>query len=249
MPAKFRALSLAILVASAASLSSCASAWHPANPQDPYEGYNRKVFKFNLGVDRYVYRPIAKGYKAVTPQFVRTGVGNFFSNVGLVPDMANDLLQANGHWFLSDLGRLAINTTVGIGGLFDVAKHAGLPKHSQDFGLTMAKWGAKDSPYFVFPFLPPGTARDFFGVNVVGYATSPWTYVQPDWVSYSAVALNIIDQRAGLLPTDKLVDQAFDPYLFVRDAYLQNRAAKIEMVLHPEQTANDAALAPAEGAQ
>jgi phospholipid-binding lipoprotein MlaA len=247
MSGKLKTLCIALVLASATTLSGCASVAHPNDPQDPYESYNRKVFKFNLTVDRYIYRPIAKGYKAITPQFVRTGVRNFFSNVGLLPDIGNDLLQGNGVWALSDGWRFLINTTVGIGGLFDVAKHVGLPKHNQDFGLTMAKWGVKESPYFVFPFLPPGTTRDFFGVNVVGYATSPLTYVQPDWVSYSAKALDMVDQRAGLLPTDKLVDQAFDPYIFVRDAYLQNRAAKIEAVVHPEEEAPASEPTPGAG--
>jgi phospholipid-binding lipoprotein MlaA len=226
-------------------LSGCASAWHPKTPEDPYESYNRAVFAFNLGVDRHVYRPIARGYNFITPNFVQDRIRNFFSNVNQLPVIANDLLQANAPWTVSDLGRLVVNTTLGLGGLFDPATPLGMKKHNQDFGLTMAVWGVRESPYFLFPFLPPSTARDFFGSSLDGYAFSVWTYIHPEWIGYTARGLDFVQLRAKLLSADKAVDQAFDPYIFVRDYYLQSRKAKIHTVLHPEGVEHAAEATPA----
>lgn len=229
----------AFLASASLTLGGCANAWHPATPEDPYEPYNRKVFAFNRQVDKYVYKPIAKGYDTVTPDVIQHRVTSFFSNVGDLSVFANDVLQANANWAASDLSRLLINTTIGIVGLWDPATHMGLPKHSQDLGLTFAKWGMRDSPYFIFPFLGPSTTRDFLGNGIDNYAFSPWTYVKPDWVSYSARGLDFIQLRAQFLQTDKLVDSAFDPYVFVRNFYLQNRKAKIQDVLHPDKEPAD----------
>jgi phospholipid-binding lipoprotein MlaA len=216
-------------------VAGCASTWNPKTPEDPYESYNRAVFSFNLGVDRHIYRPIAHGYDFITPHFVQNRIRNFFSNVNQVPVIVNDTLQANMPWLVSDIGRLVVNTTLGLGGLFDPATALGMKKHAQDFGLTMAVWGVQKSPYFIFPFLPPGTARDFFGMALDGYAFSVWTYIDPAWVGYSARGLDFIQLRAGLLSLDKSVDEAFDPYIFLRDSYLQNRHSKIQRVLHPRE--------------
>lgn len=220
-------------------LTGCASTWNPKTPVDPYENYNRKVFAFNLEVDRHLYRPIAKGYRAITPKFVRNRITNFFDNVDQLSVIANNILQVNVPWTVSDVGRLLVNSTLGIGGLFDPATRFGLKKHDQDFGLTMAKWGVRESPYFIFPFFPPFTARDFFGWAVDGSAFTVWTYVDPNWVSYSARTLNLIQEREGLLSTDKLVDEAFDPYIFVRDFYLQRRKREITHVLDPSKVAEN----------
>ncbi len=216
-------------------LSGCASTWHPKTPEDPYESYNRAIFAFNLKVDRYVYRPLAKSYDFITPNFAQDRVRNFFSNVAQVPIIANDLMQFNMPWMFSDVGRLLVNSTLGLGGLFDPATPIGMKKHSQDFGLTMAVWGVRESPYLLLPLLPPTTARDFLSFPVDGYALSIWTYMNPDWIRYAARGTDFIQMRAKLLSSDKAVDQAFDPYLFVRDYYLQNRKAKIQRVLHPNE--------------
>lgn len=202
------------------------------NPQDPYESYNRKVFKFNQRVDKVIYRPVAVVYTTVMPKFARHGIGNFLSNVGEVPTIGNDILQANPLWALSDVGRLVVNTTLGIGGLFDVATRAGLEKHNQDFGLTMAKWGYTQSSYLMIPFLPPLTVRDLIGTGG-DYGMSVWTYVRPGWIGWTAYGVTLVDKRASFLDSDKLVDQAFDPYIFVRDAYLQNRQHNIDKIKHP----------------
>ncbi len=215
-------------------LTSCSSVRHPSNPEDPYEGYNRKVYAFNTGVDKVVYRPLAKLYDTVTPSPVRKGVTNFFVNVNEIPSVANSLLQFNMPWFFTDTSRFVINTTLGVGGLFDVAKHMGLAYHPNDFGLTMAKWGVRESPYFLLPFFAPGTARDQFAF-FVNYYMTPYPYVRPWWLSNSVYALYLIDLRASFLPADKLVEQAFDPYIFMRDAYLQKRKLQIQQVLHPNE--------------
>lgn len=211
------------------------------NPQDPYEGYNRKVFKFNRGVDKVVYRPIAQVYSTLIPKFIRIGISNVLSNVAEVPRIGNDVLQANPRWAASDLGRLALNSTLGLAGLVDVASNMGLQKHTQDFGLTLAKWGYRDSRYLMLPLLPPATPRDLFGV-AGDYAMTPWTYIRPNWIGWAAYGLVVVDKRASFLSSDQLIDEAFDPYIFIRDAYFQSRQAQIEQVLHPQSDPNHAAV-------
>lgn len=215
-----------------ATLLTAGCTYNHANPQDPYESYNRKVFKFNRGVDKVIYRPVAKVYSVVLPKFARAGVSNFMSNVGEVGRFGNNILQANFPWAFTTLSRFVINSTLGLGGLIDVASSMGIEKHSQDFGLTLAKWGDRDSIYLMIPFLPPSTVRDTIGLGG-DYAMSPWTYIRPNWIGWTAYGVLVTDKRASYLDTDKLVDEAFDPYLFVRDAYLQGRKAQIEKVLHP----------------
>ncbi|MFT3741697.1 MAG: VacJ family lipoprotein [Gammaproteobacteria bacterium] len=219
-------------------LSGCATG---SNPQDPYEGYNRKVFKFNKVVDSAVYRPVAQVYSAIIPKFVRIGVSNVLSNIAEVPRIGNDILQANPRWAVMDTGRLVLNSTLGLAGLVDVASNMGLEKHSQDFGLTLARWGYTDSSYLLVPFLPPSTPRDFLGL-AGDYAMTPWTYVRPNWIGWSAYGLVVVDKRASFLANDKLIEEAFDPYLFLRDAYFQNRKMQIEKVKHPfeEETMDQA---------
>ncbi|MDF3054112.1 MAG: VacJ family lipoprotein [Gammaproteobacteria bacterium] len=211
------------------ALTGCASG---QSPEDPYEGYNRKVFAFNRQIDRFIYRPVAKTYDYVMPSFARKGVRNFFANINQLPIIGNDLLQANGEWLVSDIGRLLINTTLGIGGLFDVATKIGIEKHEQDFGLTLAKWGYRKSSYFIIPFLPSSTPRDIIGFSGDFFMT-PWPYIDSDWWGWAAYGVRFVDNRASLLGPDKLIDDAFDPYLLVRDAYLQRRQSQIERVLDP----------------
>ncbi len=190
---------------------------------DPYEAYNRQVYRFNNAIDRAVVKPVAKAYRTVTPDFVERGVANFFRNLAEPTTMVNDLLQGKGKQFWSDSGRFVVNTTVGVVGLFDVAKHVGLEKHNEDFGQTLAKWGAQDSPYFVLPFFGPRTIRDSFGL-LGDWFTDPITYIKDNTVRYSVRALAVVDIRAQLLTASKVLEQASDDeYLFVREAYLQKR--------------------------
>jgi phospholipid-binding lipoprotein MlaA len=211
------------------ALTGCATG---QTPEDPLEGYNRKVFAFNRQIDKFIYRPVAKTYDFVTPKPIRRGVANFFNNIAQLPTIGNDLLQLNGEWFVSDIGRLIVNTTVGVGGLFDVATKVGIEQHQQDFGLTLAKWGYRKSSYLVVPFLPGATPRDFIGLGG-DFLMTPWPYIDTEWWGRAAYGVRFVDARALLLGPDKLIDEAFDPYVFVRDAYLQRRESKIEKVLHP----------------
>jgi len=206
---------------STAFLSGCVSTANHA-PDDPYEGFNRAMFSFNRGLDKVILRPVAKTYDFVLPAPAKKGVSNFFSNIGDVSNIPNDLLQANFIHAGDDLFRVVINTTAGIGGLFDVASKAGLQKNYEDFGLTLAQWGAKDTHYLVLPVFGSSTFRDAPAL-IVDYGLDPISYIEPDGYRYAALGLRVIDKRSKLLGSDRLVDEAFDPYVFVRDAYLQRR--------------------------
>lgn len=190
---------------------------------DPYERVNRKIFKFNRTVDKVAIRPIAKTYDFILPSPVKKGVNNFFHNLNTIPDTINDCLQANFYQAFSDGWRFAINSTVGIGGLFDVASHMGLKRNYQDFGLTLTKWGAK-TPYIMIPILGPSTMSDALGILTNYYLFTVYPHINDPSLRIGLVALDLLNLRVNLLSTDKLVDQAFDPYIFVRNAYLQRRA-------------------------
>ncbi len=193
------------------------------NPADPFESYNRRVYKFNDALDRAILKPSAKAYRAVLPAFVRKGINNFYSNLDLIPTVGNDLLQAQGKWAIRDTWRFIINSSLGIGGVLDVAQTFGLQPHSNDLGLTLAKWGDKNSPYLMLPLLGPSTLRDGAGWLFQFALYSPYVYINNDAVIYSLLALRTVDLRAQLLDADRLMDEAFDRYSFMRDAYLQHR--------------------------
>jgi phospholipid-binding lipoprotein MlaA len=192
------------------------------DPRDPWERVNRTTYKFNDGVDRYVLKPVAKGYAKVTPSFVQRGVSNFFDNLNYPVTIVNDLLQAQFKAFASDTGRLVLNTTVGIGGFFDPATAAGLDKNSRDFGQTLGKWGLRPGPYLVIPILGPSDVRDAVG-RVGDEYTNPRHYINNTYVNWGLVVAGGIDTRTRLLGTDQLIQSAYDPYAFIRNAYLQRR--------------------------
>lgn len=198
-------------------------------PGDPYERYNRKVFKFNMYMDKEVLRPIAQTYKKVLPNAVQANVTHFFDNIDLIPSTINDAIQLNLYQALKDSSRFLVNSTVGIGGLYDVATAIKLPYHHNDFGLTLARYGMKKSDYVMLPIFGPSTVRDSIS-DPINIYMSVWPYVQPLYISYSAMATNKLNQRVQLLDADKLVEQSFDPYVFVRDAYLQHRKAQINQL-------------------
>ena len=205
----------------------CGGASAAENPNDPYEGFNRAMFQVNEGID-VVLKPVAQGYDAAAPLPVKAGVGNFFGNLADVWTSVNNFLQGKGSDGLSDAGRVLINTTVGIGGVFDIASEIGLEKKSEDFGQTLAVWGVGEGPFFYWPILGPRTTRDTFawGVDLYG---DPLTYVSDVPVRNSLNGLRLVDKRASLLPADKVVEQAaFDKYTYIRDAYLQNRRSEIK---------------------
>ncbi len=197
---------------------------------DPLEPLNRKIFTFNIAVDRAIFRPVARAYEKVVPAPVCCGIGNFFDNLDDLTNIANNVLQFKLLDAWSDLWRFGLNTTFGLLGLFDVATCAGLPKHHQDFGLTLARYGFVNSSYLMIPIFGPSTLRDTIGWAVDWRYLSVWGYIEPKTLRYSLYGLRLIHKRACLLPADKLIDDALDPYIFVRDAYLQKRDCDIRSI-------------------
>ncbi len=205
--------------------SGCASTSN--NPEDPYEGYNRAMFTFNEKVDKVALKPVAKVYKKVTPSFVQAGIGNFFGNISDVWIGANNLMQGKGGDGANDFARVMINSTLGVFGVFDIASEAGIPKHNEDFGQTLGKWGVGSGPYIVLPFFGPSTARDTVALPLDLY-TDPWGQVYPVRYRNAGIAVRVIHKRATLLDAEKLVKgAALDRYQFMRDAYLQRRQSLI----------------------
>jgi phospholipid-binding lipoprotein MlaA len=223
----------ALILLSSLFLSGCASLDGPTDPSDPFESYNRSMNSFNNNVDRYVLKPVAQGYDVVTPSFVQKGVGNFFSNLDDVVVIFNDLFQFKLKQFASDTGRVLINTTVGVFGLIDWASDIGLEKHNEDFGQTLGYWGVSSGPYLILPFFGPSTVRDTGGMvtdsvyfdPINSEVHEPWVF--PNRNRDTATALNvvkIIDLRAGLLKAESVLNEAaLDPYIYLREAFLQRR--------------------------
>lgn len=226
IPARLCHAAGACLVAVVASLAAgCATVPPDAgkNPADPWEPFNRQVFEFNDTVDRAVIKPLAEGYEAVVPEPARDCIGNVLSNLRDVPTALNNLLQAKPLEAVSDICRVAVNTTVGLLGCFDVASWMGLEKNYQDFGLTLAHWGFDAGPYFVIPLLGPSTVRDAIG-RVPGTWLNP--QVQLRWVTDRPwlFTFDVLDTRSRLLPAERAFEaSALDRYGAVRDAYLQFR--------------------------
>ena len=205
----------------ASLLAACASTNAPK--ADPLEGLNRATYAFNDAADLAVLKPVAEGYKKVTPDFVRSGVSNIFSNFGDVAVSLNNFLQGKPKDGASDVGRFLVNSTLGVLGLFDVATPMGLEKHEEDFGQTLGKWGVGPGPYLVIPFMGPSTLRDAVGRGVDRQAG--WGK-QVDHVRTrnATTGLELINVRASLLGAGETLDQAaLDKYQFLRDAYLQRR--------------------------
>jgi len=202
------------------------------DPRDPWERYNRGMYQFNTDFDNAFLKPLAKGYKAVVPDPLDKGITNFFNNLADITSAANNLLQFKLSRAASDVGRLAVNSTAGLLGFMDVASNVGLPSYKEDFGQTLGYWGLPPGPYFVLPLLGPSTVRETVGVAGDLY-TDPLFLdrlvdLGPDRVLWGLAALRLIDRRADLLTATKLLDEAaLDPYIFVRDAYLQRRRSLV----------------------
>jgi phospholipid-binding lipoprotein MlaA len=193
------------------------------NPRDPFEQFNRGIYSFNEAIDRTYLTPVAESYRAVVPQFVRSSVSNFFANVNDVVVMLNNLLQGKFTAAYTDFGRIAINTTLGVGGLFDVASEAGIDKHDEDFGQTLGYWGIDHGPFIVLPLFGPSSGRDAVGRFVDHYADL-LTYVDPVRARNVIFGTRIVQRRSELLDASSVLQTAaLDPYEFVRDAYLQRR--------------------------
>ncbi|WP_371927335.1 MlaA family lipoprotein [Methylomonas subterranea] len=184
---------------------------------DPYEDFNRSMYGFNMGLDRYVLKPVADGYKFVTPDFMQTGVTNFFNNLKGINVVLNDILQGKFEQGASDFGRFTTNSTIGLFGLFDVASGFGLEQNVEDFGQTLAVWGVDQGPYLVLPVLGPTTVRDGGGI-ILDKAANPGTYVPGTGV------IEGINDRANAQGALNFIDEAaLDPYVFTRESFLQYR--------------------------
>ncbi len=198
----------------------------PRDPRDPWERFNRTTFKINDAMDRAVLRPVAKAYVKVTPRFLRTGISNFFDNLETVNTLVNDALQGKFRAAGNDTARLLLNSTLGLGGLLDPATAAGLDKNDEDFGQTLGVWGVKSGPYLMLPLLGPSTMRDAPASIADRYA-QPDSYLEDDSTRYTITAIEIMDLRAGLLELDAQLEQSYDRYAFVRNAWLQRREYKV----------------------
>lgn len=211
-------------------LTACASIEGNLDENDPFESYNRSMNNFNIGVDDYVFKPVAETYQNIIPYPVKSGINNFFSNLNDLTVIVNDLFQFKLVQMAEDFSRFVFNSTIGILGLFDVATSMGLPKHDEDFGQTLGTWGYTDSAYFILPLigLAGGTVRDSLGFTVDSYYLSPLTVIDDDLTYWGAVVLKNINKRANLLNASKVLEQAaLDPYIFKREAYLSKRKSLI----------------------
>lgn len=210
----------------AMSAEAAADAPHAnGSPLDPWEGFNRKVYAFNNVLDRALLRPVAKGYATVTPRVVRKGVSNFFGNLQQPVSALNLLLQGHPGQAGTALGRFLMNATLGLGGVLDPATEAGIPLRQRDFGQTFAQWGWQDSRYLVLPIFGPGTVRDGFGKGV-NTTVSPISWLARREGAEVSILYGV-DARASVLPFESFMQDAADPYLLVRDAYLQRRRCQV----------------------
>lgn len=240
-PAQLKSFIMTMLAAG--MLAGCATS---GNPKDPIEGFNRAMFAFNEGLDAAIIKPVATGYEAVLPSPIRTGVTNFFSNIEDVFIGVNNLLQGKLPQAASDLGRVVINTTIGLLGVLDIASDAGLEKHDEDFGQTFGRWGVGNGAYVVLPLFGSRTARDTVGL-ILDSAVDPVREHKPRGARDAAVVLRLVNKRANFLAADKVVEEAaLDKYSYMRDAYLQRRRNLIHDGNPPREpeAALDAEVAP-----
>lgn len=214
---------LSCLVVPALLLGCASKPDREVDPRDPLEPYNRAVFRFNMDFDKAFVQPIAKGYQKVTPESVDRGITNFFDNIADVTSAVNNVLQFKMSRAGSDVGRLFINSTVGVLGFIDVATNVGLPSYKEDFGQTLGYWGLEQGAYLVMPLLGPSSMRDALGMGG-DIVTDPLISLREHEVRWVLLGAQVIDQRADLLTTTQIIEDAsIDPYSFVRDAYLQRR--------------------------
>lgn len=205
----------------------------PASEVDPYENWNRKVYRFNETIDNWFLRPVAKGYRNIMPGFADRGVTNFFNNLTELRNFANSIFQLKGESAVVAAGRFTYNTVFGLGGFIDVATMFELPERPEDFGQTLGYWGMESGPYLMLPLLGPSNPRDFGGFATdMLVLPSAWDLAESPDVYY-ARALQVVDKRADLIPAEAFMSG--DNYTFVRNAYLQRRA----YLINDGRTVND----------
>jgi phospholipid-binding lipoprotein MlaA len=215
-------------------LQGCASVPSP-DPRDPMESWNRGVYGFNDALDRAVVKPVATVYRGVLPQWMRSGVGNFFNNLEDVWSIVNNALQFRGRDTGDSIGRVMVNTTIGIVGLLDVASELNIERHTADFGLTLGRWGVGAGPYVVLPLLGPTTMRGVVALPV-DWKGNLVNQVTDEATRYGLVGLDLVDTRAKYLQAGSVVEEAaLDQYSFIRDSYLQRQRNRVYDGNPPEE--------------
>lgn len=231
---------MVLALAAALALGACATRPDPSDPEavaefeqnnDPIEPWNRAMYFVNDGLDTLVVRPAAEAYRLLVPPEVRTGVRNALGNLRSPVIFVNDVLQGEPHRAATTAGRFLLNTTLGLGGVLDVATDLGLPDHGEDFGQTLGRWGVREGPYLFLPVLGPSNPRDLIGAGA-DIASNPLTWIGGgagyDAFNYTRTGLTGLDTREGLIePLDQLRAQSLDPYATLRSAYRQRRNAEI----------------------
>ena len=235
-PMSSRLYKLVVLVLVAGLASGCATTRQTTakQPVDRFESWNRSVYSFNEALDRAVAKPVATAYVAVTPKPMRSGLANFLSNIVYPGVILQDALQLKPNRFVRDTGRLLVNTTVGIGGLFDPATKLGLETNNEDFGQTLGYWGVPSGPYLMLPILGPSTVRDTVG-TVADHFTQPESHLNNKLLGWGLSGARLVDRRASLLGTEASLKRYLDPYAFIRNSYLQRREFLIYDGNPPEQ--------------
>jgi phospholipid-binding lipoprotein MlaA len=223
MPVSMRALVVMLV----ALLAGCATAPGRTTGNDRWESFNRGVYKFNDVVDRAALKPVAKGYKKITPHWMRVGIANFFSNLETPATALNQFLQGKPKLGIRDTGRFLLNSTLGVGGLLDVATAVGLEANDEDFGQTLAVWGVGSGPYVNLPFFGPSSLRDA-PARIFDPFSDPLDYADLPWeVTWAKRGLNAVHSRAELLTLEPTLQRTYDPYAFIRDAWVQQREFEI----------------------
>jgi len=217
-----------MLVGGCASTASLNSASNPVavdntEINDPWESWNRRIYRFNEHLDQYVLKPVATTYRQLLPQGVRSSVSNFFSNLTEPTTIINDLLQGQFEQTLLDTGRFVFNTSFGLLGLFDFAAYLDMPAHREDFGQTLAIWGVPPGPYVVLPLLGSGSVRDAVALIPEYYRTDGLIYIADNSTYWTATSVLFVDIRSNKLGLEKVLDLQLDPYLFVKESYTQSR--------------------------
>ncbi|HBB52828.1 MAG TPA: ABC transporter [Legionellales bacterium] len=193
-----------------------------SHPDDPFENINREIYKMNMAFDATLLKPSATLYYDYVPANIRAGINNVFNNVAMLPTIGNDILQLKGHHAINDFARFYLNSTLGLAGIGDVATQLGIPNHRNDFGLTLAHWGNPNSPYIMIPFLGPSTIRDGFGLVVDYTFMTPYPFIAGRFL-YGILGTRYVDLRSQMMDGEHLLHDSLDPYIFMRDAYLQYR--------------------------
>jgi phospholipid-binding lipoprotein MlaA len=219
---------LSVLAISLLLFSACTTTQGESSgvDYDPLEPMNRKIHNFNTVLDKVALRPLAKGYKTVVPSPIRKGITNFFSNLTTPRSALNNFLQGKPKRGFNELGRFLFNSTLGLGGFFDVSGAGGMERYDENFGQTLSVWGIPDGPYIVLPFWGPNMASDMFALPV-DYYSDIWTYYDNTSVRSKVWGLRIIDLRYRLLAVDSILDDSPDPYITIRESFMQNRNFRI----------------------